>query len=206
MADTKTMNKTGLIIGVAGGLVVVLLIVAVAFGNSQVGSEYGSPTIEGQNLPLMPPNAPIDSSATGSVYPNVKGQDFSGDTVEIRNDDGRAKGIVFIAHWCPHCQAEVPRVQAWLDQTGGVDGVDLYSVTTSMNSAQANFPPSDWLDRENWSLPVIRDDQENSVLIAYGAGGFPYWVFTNADGTVALRTSGELESAQLEQYLRSLQQ
>jgi thiol-disulfide isomerase/thioredoxin len=206
MADTKTMNKTGLIIGLAGALVVVLLIVAVVFGNSEVGAEYGTPTIEGQNLPLMPPNQTIDTSANGSAYPDVTGQDFDGSTVEIRNDDGRAKGIVFLAHWCPHCQAEVPRVVDWLAQTGGVEGVDLYSVATSMNSAQDNYPPSDWLDRENWDLPVIRDDEENSVLIAYGAGGFPYWVFTNADGTVALRTSGELDSAQLENILNSLQQ
>ena len=96
---------------------------------------------------------------------------------------------MFIAHWCGHCQAEVPRVQAWLDATGGVPGVDLYSVATAMNSGQGNFPPSDWLARENWSLPVIRDDQDNSVLAAYGSGGFPYWVFTNADGTVALRVT-----------------
>jgi hypothetical protein len=75
-----------------------------------------------------------------------------------------------------------------------------------MNSAQPNYPPSDWLERENLDLPVIRDDKENSVLIAYGAGGFPYWVFTNADGTVALRTSGETSVDQIETILNSLQQ
>ena len=74
-----------------------------------------------------------------------------------------------------------------------------------MNSGQPNYPPSSWLEGEDWSVPVIRDDQDNSTLIAYGAGGFPYWVFTNADGTVAIRTSGELSTEQLETILSTLQ-
>lgn len=199
-------NKTGLIVGIAGGVVVLLLIAAVLFANEEVGAEYGTPVIEGQGLPLMPPQSPVDETANGFIAPTVIGQDFDNNTVEIDNTDGKAKGIVFLAHWCGHCQAEVPRVQAWLDATGGVPGVNLYSVATAMNSGQGNFPPSDWLARENWSLPVIRDDQDNSVLAAYGSGGFPYWVFTNADGTVALRTAGELTIVQLEEILASLEQ
>ncbi|MGI9584633.1 MAG: TlpA family protein disulfide reductase [Acidimicrobiia bacterium] len=199
-------NKTGLIVGIAGGIVVLLLVVAVALGNQEVGAEYGDPVIEGQGLPLMPSQTSVDNSANGFLAPSVIGQDFNDDTVEMRNDDGVAKGIVFLAHWCPHCQAEVPRVQAWLDATGGVQGTQLYSVATSMNSGRSNYPPSEWLEGEGWTVPVIRDDKENSVLTAYGSGGFPFWVFTNADGTVALRTSGELTTAQLEEILSTLEQ
>ncbi len=75
-----------------------------------------------------------------------------------------------------------------------------------MNSAQGNYPPSAWLKREGWTAPVIRDDKDSSVLRAYGSGGFPYWVFVNADGSVALRTSGELQIAQLETILNGLEQ
>lgn len=205
MAESGSKSRTGIIIGVIGGVVVLLLIGAVLFANEEVGAEYGEVEIQGDALPLMPQAAPIDDSATGLAYPDVKGQNFSGDTVTIDHTDGRAKGIVFLAHWCTHCQAEVPRVQAWLDATGGDPDVDLYSVATSMNSGQPNFPPSSWLEGEDWSVPVIRDDQDNSALLAYGAGGFPYWVFTNADGTVAIRTSGELTTEQLETILTTLQ-
>ena len=206
MAETTNTSRTGLIIGIAGGAVVLLLIAAVVFGSSEVGAEYGDPEISGESLPLMPPQTPADSSATGLVYPSVVGQDFDDNTVAIDQGDGRAKGIVFLAHWCPFCQQEVPSVQSWLDATGGVPGVDLYSVSTSMNSGRDNYPASDWLESEGWTVPVIRDDQDNSALLAYGAGGFPYWVFTNADGTVALRTSGALEIEQFEQILLSLEQ
>ena len=74
-----------------------------------------------------------------------------------------------------------------------------------MNSGRGNFPPSSWLEGEGWTVPTIRDDQQNTVLLSYGAGGFPYWVFTNADGTVAVRTSGQLTIDQLTTILNTLE-
>ncbi|MGI9667548.1 MAG: TlpA family protein disulfide reductase [Acidimicrobiia bacterium] len=204
MAEGDSNSKTGLIIGVVGGVVVLLLVAAVMFGNSEVGAEYGEVTIEGEALPLMPQSTPLDQTATGLTPPSLQGFNFSGDTVTIDYSDGRAKAVAFLAHWCPHCQEEVPRVQAWLDATGGDPDVDMYSVSTSMNSGRDNYPPSEWLEREGWTVPVIRDDQENSALISHGAGGFPFWVFTNSDGTVAARTAGQLTIEQLEAILDNL--
>lgn len=196
-------GRGALIAGIVGVVVVAALIAAVALGGStSPGSEFGSPDVDGA-LPLMPSNTPIDTTATGLTAPSIVGSDFAGNEVAIQND-GRAKAIVFLAHWCPHCQAEVPRVQQWLDATGGVEGVDVYSVTTAMNSAQPNYPPSEWLEREGWTAPVIRDDQDRTALIAYGAGGFPFWVFVEEDGTVALRSSGETSIADLEAIMTGL--
>lgn len=205
MADRSSSgSKTGIIIGAVGGLVVLLLIAAVMFGNEEIGAEYGTPELSGTSLPPMPSQVSVDTSATGLVAPEVFGQDYTGNDVSITSD-GTAKGIVFLAHWCPHCQEEVPRVQEWLDNGGGVEGVDLYSVSTRINSGQPNHPPSEWLEREGWTLPIIVDDQSSSIWSAYGSGGFPYWVFFNADGTVAFRTAGELTIPQLEEFLNSLE-
>jgi thiol-disulfide isomerase/thioredoxin len=205
MADNSSSgSKTGLIIGVVGGLVVLLLVAAVMFGDEEAGAEYGSPEIKGTSLPVMPREDSINFTATGFDAPEVFGQDYDGNDVSITND-GRAKGIVLLAHWCPHCQEEVPRVQEWLDGGGGVDGVDLYSVSTAASSGQLNYPASDWLDREGWTTPVVVDDQSDSIHQAYGSGGFPYWVFLNADGTVAVRTAGQLTIVQLEEILNTLE-
>jgi len=198
-------NKTGLIIGIIGGIVVLALVAIVVFATEELGAEYGDPEITGNALPLMPPSSPIDATATGLPAPEVVGQNFDGEEVRMVND-GRAKAIVFLAHWCPHCQVEVPKVQAWVDAGLADEGVDLYAVATDMDSTRGNFPPSEWLSTEGWTAPVIRDDSENSVLAAYGRGGFPFWTFVNADGTVALRTAGELEIEQLEQIISTLAQ
>lgn len=206
MADTSSSgSKTGLIIGVVGGLVVLLLIVAVFLGDEEVGAEYGEPEISGTALTLFPNSESIDFTAAGQVAPDVFGKNYDDSVVTITND-GRAKAIVFLAHWCPHCQEEVPRVQAWLDGGGGVEGVDMYSVSSAINSGRSNYPGSTWLENENWTVPVVVDDKDNSVLTAYGSGGFPYWVFLNADGTVAVRTAGQLSIAQLEEILNTLEQ
>jgi cytochrome c biogenesis protein CcmG/thiol:disulfide interchange protein DsbE len=205
MADTSSSgSKTGLIIGAVGGLVVLLLVAAVMFGSEEVGAEYGEPEISGTALTRFPSTESRDFTAAGQVAPDVLGKNYDDSVVTITND-GTAKAIVFLAHWCSHCQAEVPRVQQWLNETGGVEGVDIYSVSTAINSGRPNYPGSTWLDNENWTVPVVVDDQESSVLTAYGSGGFPYWVFLNADGTVALRTAGELSIAQLEEFLNTLE-
>jgi thiol-disulfide isomerase/thioredoxin len=200
-------GNTALILGIVGGVAVLLLIAVFILnpsgGAQPIEDETAEVTIDGVSLPLMPQSAPTDTTATGLTPPDVTGSDFAGETLTITND-GRAKGIVFIAHWCPHCQEEVPRVQEWIDGGGSVEGVDLYSVSTSVRSTQANYPPSDWLEREGWTVPVILDDTSGSVHLAYGGGGFPFWVFVNSDGTVALRTSGQLPTEQLVQILESL--
>jgi thiol-disulfide isomerase/thioredoxin len=150
----------------------------------------------------MPGNVAGDP-AFGLAAPTVVGADYGGNEVRIE-DDGRSKAIVFLAHWCQFCQAEVPSVQAWLDATGGVEGVDMYSVATAVNSARSNYPPSTWLESEGWTVPIIRDDAASSVLDAYGNGAFPYWVFTNSDGTVALRIEGSIPVNDLQAIMESL--
>ncbi|MCL1692428.1 MAG: redoxin family protein [Actinomycetia bacterium] len=191
------------IVGIVFAVIAVLAVVAVVFaGNTEVGAEYGEPQVQGQ-LPLMPPDAAVDTSATGETAPIVIGADFDGNEVRIEND-GRAKAIVLLAHWCPHCQNEVPEVQAWLDSGGGVEGVDLYSVATAMDSTRDNYPASEWLDREGWTVPVVVDDADDSVYRTFGSGGFPFWVFVNSDGTIAARVAGRIGIDQLVQFMNGL--
>jgi hypothetical protein len=99
----------------------------------------------------------------------------------------------------------MPRVQQWLDSGGGVDGVEIISVTSAASSGQGNWPPSAWMEREGWTSPNIRDDQESSVFRAYGGSPFPYWVFLNGDGTVALRIAGQTSIETLQLAMESLQ-
>jgi thiol-disulfide isomerase/thioredoxin len=105
--------------------------------------------------------------------------------------------LLFVAHWCPHCQAEVPVVQAWLD-SGRLDpSVDLISVATGIDPARPNYPPDAWLAREHWSPPVLVDGDQ-AVATSYGLKAFPYWVAVDAAGKVVVRATGELTPDQLD--------
>src|SRR5689334_19796914 len=124
----------------------------------------GVPVITGAQLPDF--QNPNGDPAVGLAAPEVAGADFAGKPVKIAHD-GRAKAIMFIAHWCPHCQAEVPLVEAWVKAGGVPSGVDMLSVATSIDPTRPNYPPDAWLQREGWTVPVIADPT-NSVASAYG--------------------------------------
>jgi thiol-disulfide isomerase/thioredoxin len=158
------------------------------------------PVISGTSLPAF--EGPANDAAVGMAAPTVEGSDFDGEPVAIAAD-GRAKVILFLAHWCPHCQAEVPVMQTWANAGGVPDGVDVISVATAIDPAAPNYPPDAWLEREGWTLPVIVDPSD-TVSNAYGLTAFPFWVFVGPDGDVRARMSGELSAADLEAAIRGM--
>jgi len=159
---------------VVGGVLAIALIATVVLtvgGTSAAAPEVGAPNITG--IPLSPYLGTDADPALDGPTPEVTGADFAGNEVVITND-GRAKAILFLAHWCPVCQREVPAVTAWLASNTVPAGVDLYTVATGINPSAANYPSSVWLERENWPLPVIVDDASNSVAGAFGLSAYPF--------------------------------
>ena len=213
--STPTSKARKLPLGlILGGVFTVLLIVTVFLtlgdgsstnanaSTSGLPDEYGSPTVNGA-LPVLVDT--LTDPTIGTAAPEVIGSDFTGSEVSITND-GRSKVILFLAHWCPHCQNEVPWVTDWLEETGPPDGMDFYGVATSIDRTQDNWPPSEWLEREGFAAPVIVDDRINSIGDAYGLSAYPYWVFVNADGTIATRIAGGISSADLDEILATVTQ
>lgn len=191
------------VLPVVFGVVALALIAAIVFSpDTEIGAEFADVTITGEALP--PFSSATGDAGVGLPAPGLDGIDFDGNPVSIQPGEDGPMVVLFLAHWCPHCQAEVPRVQGWLDAGGGVDGVELVSVTTLMNSSRENYPSEEWLDREGWTPPVLRDDAASSAMSSYGSGGTPYWVFVDAEGTVVRRVGGELDTAVLEGYMREI--
>jgi len=110
-----------------------------------------------------------------------------------------------VAHWCPHCQAEVPVVMDHLADTPMPDDVELVMVSTSVKAEADNYPPEQWLDAEGWTGPVLADSAESTGAAALGVGGFPYFVAVDADGKVVARTSGEITMDQFDQLVAAAQ-
>jgi thiol-disulfide isomerase/thioredoxin len=175
---------------------------AAGTGSDLVGGSGAAqaPSITGDPLPTFQRDG--NDAAVGLAAPAVSGTDFAGNPVAIE-PDGRPKAIMFFAHWCPHCQAEVPVIQAWLSAGGAPEGVDLVSVATSIDPTRPNYPPDAWLQREGWTVPVIADPT-NAVAEAYGLPAFPYWVFVGPDGKVVTRAIGEMPVTDLEAMLGQL--
>ncbi len=151
-------------------------------------------TIDGDALPEM--NNDSEDPAIGLVAPEITGTDMNGDPVSITND-GRAKAVYFVAHWCPHCQEEVPVLTELIKTDQQPADLDIYAVSTVVDEGKGNFPPSQWLANAGFDAPTIRDSEGNEALLSYGAGGFPYVVYLDADHKVVNRTSGQLGSEEI---------
>lgn len=146
-----------------------------------------------------------DDPAVGMTIPTVTGKDFDGNDITISGTDGKAKVILFVAHWCPHCQREVPLLKEHLDDTPMPDDVELVTVSTSVKPGADNYPPQEWLDGEGWSAPVLADDENSSVAQAYGLSAFPYFVVVDEDGKVVQRASGELTTDEFDAAVAAAQ-
>ncbi len=190
---TKKFPLIPVVFGVAA--IALIAIIVLTFEEGGGGTEVGSPDISGDSLPRMQDAGP--DAALGLPAPEVEGADFDDVPVSITND-GRAKVIVFLAHWCPSCQREVPIVQDWLDATTLPPNVDFYSVATGISRTRENYPPSAWLEREGWTPPVLVDDDDSSVGSAYGLNAYPFWAFVAADGRVMARVTGGVAPSDLD--------
>ncbi|MFM8303938.1 MAG: TlpA family protein disulfide reductase [Actinomycetota bacterium] len=141
--------------------------------------------------------------ALGMAAPTIGSVDFQGRNVEVGGATGSPYAVVFLAHWCPHCQAEVPRLVS-LAQNGRIEGVEVVGVATGTSQANPNYPPSAWMEREDWPFGVMVDDAANTAARKYGLTGYPYLVLVDANGRVVGRTSGEVEVADLQRIFASL--
>lgn len=184
--------------GIVGAVVLLVAIAAAVLsaGGSEPASggdiaENRPATTAGSPLPPLPTSG--TDPAIGMPAPTITGQSFDGTPVTIDPaSSGNPTAIWFVAHWCSHCQAEVPRIVS-LDQQGKLPGtVDIYAVSTSVNTDAPNYPPSAWLSSVGWPFPALADSTEGTAGTAYGLGSFPYLVVTDSAGNVVFRHSGEL--------------
>ena len=151
--------------------------------------EKGKVTILGDPIPVDP--------EIGYLAPSFEAElnDGSG-LVTVNPADGTVRLIGFFAHWCPHCQREVPRVSKWLEDNGVPTEIEILAVSTAVREGTPNYPPSEWFIKERWPTNIFVDNEDNDLAAAYGLAGFPYWVLVDATGTVVHRSSGELTEEQ----------
>lgn len=161
-------------------------------------------SVVGDSLPLYPSSGEADP-AVGRRAPSLNGLDFNSQPVTVTPGAGPYM-LVFVAHWCPHCNAEVARLLDW-KQSGGVpEGLRVVAVSTAVSATGVNFPPAVWLASKGWTWPVLVDQAQGDGLagaaaLAYGAPGWPYFVMLGKDGTVKARGSGEVDSTELQRIV-----
>jgi cytochrome c biogenesis protein CcmG, thiol:disulfide interchange protein DsbE len=200
--STAPKNRTGLIVVIGAAIVAVLALIAVvatkdssktssATTDATPAIEIGAVDIVGGPVAPLPEDPNATDPAIGTKAPTVAGQSLDGSPVSI-TPGAQGTVVVFVAHWCPHCQREVPKLADWA-KDGTRNGVDIRAVSTAVNPDAPNYPPSAWLTREKFMIPTVADDEAKSTAEAFGLTSFPYFVAINSQGNVVARASGEID-------------
>jgi thiol-disulfide isomerase/thioredoxin len=161
-------------------------------------SEFSDVTVTGDELPGFDSVSSTADAAIGMSAPVVSGKGFTG--TEITTDGaGTPTLLVFLAHWCQFCQREVPQLVEWEKDGKTPTGIDVIAIATGTDPANPNFPPSEWLAREEFPAlwPVIADSADKKAANAFGLSGYPYFVLVDAQGKVFKRLSGEIPMDEL---------
>jgi cytochrome c biogenesis protein CcmG, thiol:disulfide interchange protein DsbE len=153
--------------------------------------------------PLPPLVSDVDDPSLGQQVPVLVGLDLDDRPIRIDPATDGPTMLVFVAHWCPHCNDEIPKLNRMRAYDQFPDALDVVAVSTAVGPDRPNWPPVEWLREDmKWKYPAMLDgiDMERESFIAaeaYGVTGFPFTVLVNGDGTVADRWSGEREPEEI---------
>lgn len=195
------MNKITIsVVGVVAVLAAIFAVVAFTTSEDsdaslEGASEFQNVVVVGDALPKFADAA--NDPALGRPAPVLEGFGFLGN--EVTTTPGNPMLLVFLAHWCPFCQKEVPVLVRW-NQSGLVPSdLDVIAVTTGTDPTQPNYPPSAWLANERWPelWPVLVDNQDQTAANSFGLSGYPFMVLIDGDGNVRWRNSGEIAAEAL---------
>ena len=210
---SQPSNGKWVVLAIVAAIAAALLVAVVVGGGDDEGSGTtnslpGGDVLTQENQPVVIEGTILDSLGDeaidpmlGQVAPTLNGATFDGSGVSVTPGDGQAYMIVFLAHWCPHCNREVPRLIEWQASGAVPSELQVVGVSTAVASDRPNYPPSQWVVEKGWTWPILADSSSREAAEAYGVSGFPFFVIVGADGTVKARVSGEVEIPALTQIV-----
>ena len=210
---SQPSNGKWVVLAIVAAIAAALLVAVVVGGGDDEGSGTtnslpGGDVLAQENQPVVIEGTALESLGDeaidpmlGQVAPTLNGATFDGSGVSVTPGDGQAYMIVFLAHWCPHCNREVPRLIEWQASGAVPSELQVVGVSTAVASDRPNYPPSQWVVEKGWTWPILADSSSREAAEAYGVSGFPFFVIVGADGTVKARVSGEVEIPALTQIV-----
>jgi len=138
---------------------------------------------------------------SGDPVPSFSGPGMAGGRVAWSDRQGQPAMLVVWAPWCPHCQAELPRLG---EVAARFPDVKVVTVETAVD--QASGPSGEGFFIEHGlSFPTAVDDGTR-IMEALGVRSFPAIYAVGSDGRVITSAVGELPTADLADMFRQLRE
>lgn len=223
---TAQKNQTKFIaIGVAGAIAAIIAVVLVVGGGNSSSSTTTSTTgnsseatqpvngdavaaaeyqlVQAQGEMLLALEDPDNDPARGKIAPVLNGFGFDGAPLTVA-PTGKPMLVVFLAHWCSHCNAEVPRLIEWKNSGTMPADMEVFGVSTGARDDAPNWPPSQWVVDKGWPWPVMADSEDQNAALAFGVSGYPGMILLDGNGKVLARRSGEASIEELKAWTQEL--
>lgn len=123
----------------------------------------------------------------GEIAPPFSLKDMTGRAVNLKDYTGQKPLLlVFWSAKCPHCQKEMPRIQAYYGQHA--DQFQVLSITRFADEAHRRLT-QDYIAQKRLTFPVLVD--EAGVNEAYSVEGIPTWMIVDTAGRIRYIAVGE---------------
>ncbi|MEO1055352.1 MAG: TlpA disulfide reductase family protein, partial [Actinomycetota bacterium] len=151
--------------------------------------------------PLPPLEDGAADPAIGASAPVLTGEGFDGTPITIGGPSDGPTMVVYLAHWCPHCNDEIPELIALAERGDIPADLNVVAVSTGVREGEANYPPSEWLVDRAWPWDVMADDPDATAFLVSGGSSFPYVMILDADGNVVARASGSRGADEIKSWI-----
>lgn len=195
-AQRRKDQRRLMLIG-GGVLAVVLVVGAVALSGGGDAPAGTSPAPAGE---VAIDRAPGPQLQIGDTIPAFTAPMLGGGTMRWDDYLGTPTVLSIWAPWCPHCQAELPRLAAGVDAQPDVQMVSVVSAI----GQQPGPTPEEYMASQSLTFPVGIDDANSTILQGMGVQSFPTTYYVDPNGTVVNVTVGEVPDDQLSQILGDL--
>lgn len=159
--------------------------------------------VTGTRIPSPDPDAqsPLEhfDVADAPSVPTIAGRAPDGSPLTVA--PGAPRLIVVVAHWCPHCQAELPALRSMLTDGTIPGAVDFTVVSTAVDPVRGNYPPSSWIRAWLPDVQPLVDDRLMTAANALGVSSFPMFLAIDADGRLLARGQGQLDADQVRELV-----
>lgn len=185
--------------------------IAIAVAAAAVGFGVFRYGIAPQIAPGLP--APDTQAATAAAMPAETGsgmpttlpefslQDRDGQMRSIRSWPGKSMIVNFWATWCAPCRREIPLLQE-IQREHGPQGFQIVGIAVDFREDVLKYANEIGID---YPLLIGEEDGFEAVTkFGLGSLGFPFTVFTDAQGQIVLTHLGELTRPQSEVMLDTI--
>ncbi|MEM8620438.1 MAG: TlpA disulfide reductase family protein [Actinomycetota bacterium] len=164
--------------------------------------------VVGETRPVVvtgDPLAPLEDAdvdpTIGLAAPVLVGEGFDGTPITIGGPSDGPTMVVFLAHWCPHCNDEIPELIELAERGDIPSDLEVVAVSTAAQEGEANYPPSQWLVDKDWPWDAMADDPDATAFLVSGGSAFPYVMILDADGNVVSRASGSRSADEIKAWI-----